>query len=453
MLPQPFIDLIRQWPQLAILEQSLLTAPAVSVRINPAKPGYDIVGLKPVPWCAQGFYLAERPQFTFDPALHQGLYYVQDASSMAITAAIAGIMEADPALALRPIRYLDACAAPGGKTTAAIAALPESAMVVANEYDFRRAEILAENVAKWGCPRTIVTRGDTKRLAKLPGFFDIIAVDAPCSGEGMMRKDQGAVDQWSPSLVQSCAAVQRQILANAWDALAPGGWLIYSTCTFNRAENEENLEWLVTEFGARPHSIPQLSVVDGIERGIATSHPCYRFIPGRIEGEGLFIALVRKPGEGRVHELVRRIKDVKTQVADAVRGWLAEPDEWAIFADGDEVYARPKDLSADMEAVCKALDAIVPGLHVATVKGRDLVPAHELALSIALNPEAFAGYEGGKDQAIAYLQRQPVAIAGVPKGYVLLTFGGYPLGFEKNLGNRANNLYPKNWRIRDLRSC
>lgn len=451
MLPQPFIDQIRQWPQLAILEQSLLTAPSVSVRLNPAKPGYDAEGLKPVAWCPQGFYLAERPQFTFDPALHQGLYYVQDASSMAIMAAIGEILEAEPAYASKAIRYLDACAAPGGKTTAAIAALPSSALVVANEFDFRRAEILAENMAKWGCPRAIVTRGDTRRLAKLSGFFDIIAVDAPCSGEGMMRKDQAAVDQWSPSLVQSCAAVQRQILANAWEALAPGGWLIYSTCTFNRAENEENLDWLVSEYGAQPHVISRLSGIDGIEGGISTPYPCYRFLPGRIEGEGLFMALLRKPGGGRVAESPRRVKDIKSPLSDAVRSWLAEPDSWTIHIDGEEMYARPKALAADMEAVCKVLDAISPGLHVATVKGRDLVPAHELALSTALRSDAFAQVEVDKSQAIAYLQRQPVTVSDAPKGYVLLAYAGHPLGFEKNLGNRANNLYPKNWRIRDLR--
>lgn len=449
MLPQQFVDQIRQWPQLAILEQSLLTAPSVSVRANPAKPGYDAAGLRPVPWCPLGYYLSERPQFTFDPALHQGLYYVQDASSMAICAAIGQILDADPALDERGVRYLDACAAPGGKTTAAIASLPQSALVVANEYDFRRAEVLAENVAKWGSPRAIVARGDTKPLAKLPEFFDIIAVDAPCSGEGMMRKDPAAVAQWSPALVQSCASVQRQILENAWQALAPGGWLIYSTCTFNRTENEENVDWLVNEYGAQPHPISALSSVAGIESGISTPHPCYRFLPGQIEGEGLFMALLRKPGSGGRAETSRRVKEAKSPIADAVKAWLLSPGEWVADVVGEEVYVRPKALAADMEAVCKALDAISPGLHVATIKGRDLVPAHELALSTVLNPEAFAIVDVDKAQAISYLQRQPVATPDAPKGYVLLRYNGYPLGFEKNLGNRANNLYPKNWRIRD----
>lgn len=451
MLPSAFIDQIRQWPQLAVLEQSLLTAPSVSVRVNPAKPGYGSGGLKPVPWCPQGFYLGERPQFTFDPAMHQGLYYVQDASSMAIHAAIAQALSSDPGLAARPIRYLDACAAPGGKTTAAITALSPTALVVANEYDFRRAEVLAENVAKWGSPRSIVTRGDTKRLAALPGFFDIIAVDAPCSGEGMMRKDPAAVSQWTPALVQSCAATQRQILANAWHALAPGGWLIYSTCTFNRVENEENLEWLIAQTGAEARDIDMLREVPGIEKGIGTRQPCYRFLPGRIEGEGLFMALVRKPGANIRGESARAAKEPKSPFSATVKSWLADPHDWVVAMIGDEAYARPKALAADMETVCKALDAISPGLHAASVKGRDLVPAHELALSTALRPDAFPSVEVDKSQAIAYLQRQPVAIPQAPKGYALLRYEGYPLGFEKNLGNRANNLYPKNWRIRDLR--
>ncbi len=471
MLPEKFLEYISQYPVLEPLSRDLLTEPSVSVRVNPVKAPAEAPSSEQVPWCAEGYYLAERPLFTFDPALHQGRYYVQDASSMAIGAAIRQIAPDGP------VRYLDACAAPGGKTTCAISALPEGSLVVANEYDFKRAEILAENVAKWGNPNVMVTRGDTSRLARLTEFFDIVAVDAPCSGEGMMRKDAYAREQWSPALVAQCAATQRQILSNVWQALRPGGYLIYSTCTFNLTENEENLSWLISEFGAQPLPIPSLDSLPAIVHGINTPHPCYRFLPGRIRGEGLFLALLRKPQSGcashrgqvsvgaeigtgdsplyhpgpskMVQGTVPCTKKKKQVVQGTVpcTTWLERPDDWRIVTIGDEVYAQPARWADDMTLIMKKADALMPGLHLATVKGRDLVPAHELALSTALSPTVFPQCEVDRSTAIAYLQRQSLTI-DAPKGYVLLTYDGLPLGLVKNLGNRANNLYPKNWRIR-----
>lgn len=443
MLPAGFLEEISRYAELVPLAQSLLEPPAVSVRVNAAK-GQTPVGER-VPWCAEGCYLEERPRFTFDPAMHQGLYYVQDASSMAISAVVRELAGGQPQ------RYLDACAAPGGKTTAAISALPQGSFVLANEYDFRRAEILAENVAKWGSPDCAVSRGDTRRLAKLRGMFDIVAVDAPCSGEGMMRKDRQAVDQWSLSLVGQCAATQREILANAWQALRPGGHLIYSTCTFNRQENEENLEWIVTDLGGEPVPVAALELYAEICHGIDSSYPCYRFLPGRVRGEGLFLAVVKKPGSDSafpknvgMHGASSSVKTKAVQPHPEAR-WLIGND-WRISERGDGLYAVREQhalLLAEME---KALDLISPGLRVATIKGRDSIPAQELALSTALAQDAFPRCEVDRDTAIAYLQRQSFAIEA-PKGYVLLTYGGHPLGFVKNLGSRANNLYPKPWRI------
>lgn len=433
MLPAGFLAEISQYPELAPLAQSLLEPPAVSVRVNAAKSRQP--DGEPVPWCAEGCYLAERPRFTFDPAMHQGLYYVQDASSMAIAAVVSELAGDQPCL------YLDACAAPGGKTTAAISALPAGSFVVANEYDFRRAEILAENVAKWGYPDCAVARGDTRRLAKLKGMFDIVAVDAPCSGEGMMRKDEQAVQQWSPSLVRDCAATQREILANAWQALRPGGHLIYSTCTFNLHENEENLAWLVNEFGAEPVTVTALEPHAEISHGIDTPYPCYRFLPGRVRGEGLFLAVVKKVG------LPHGATTTKTKSAPPrpEAKWL-QGNDWHLTQRGDGLWAVREQFTPLMAQLEKHLDLISPGLRVATVKGRDSIPAQELALSTALAPDAFPRCEVDRDTAIAYLQRQAIAV-DAPKGYVLLTHGAIPLGFVKNLGSRANNLYPKPWRI------
>lgn len=434
MLPAGFLAEISRHAELTPLAQALLDPPAVSVRVNTSK-GQSTRG-EQVPWCAEGCYLDERPRFTFDPALHQGLYYVQDASSMAI-AAVARELAAG-----RPQIYLDACAAPGGKTTAAISALPEGSFVLANEYDFRRAEILAENVAKWGCPDCAVARGDTRRLARLKGMFDMVAVDAPCSGEGMMRKDRQAVEQWSPSLVSQCADTQREILANVWQALRPGGHLIFSTCTFNLHENEENLAWLVSEYDAEPVTVAALEPHDQICHGIGTSLPCYRFLPGRVRGEGLFLAVVKKPGR-RAEKSAKAKSKPATSRPEAK--WLIGND-WRLNQIGDDLYAVRERHATLLAEMGKALDLLAPGLRVATIKGHDSIPSQELALSTALAPDAFARRDVDRATAIAYLQRQAVA-TDAPKGYVLLTYLSHPLGFVKNLGARANNLYPKPWRI------
>ncbi|MCH5346020.1 MAG: RsmB/NOP family class I SAM-dependent RNA methyltransferase, partial [Muribaculaceae bacterium] len=250
-LPRQFVEMLeafasRDFEQLA--EALATTEPEVSVRLNRRRGGSQIPSLlsevvdTPVTWTDGGYYLSSRPRFTLDPALHQGRYYVQDASSMFISRAVA---EALRHLDLsRQLLYIDACAAPGGKTTAAINVLPDGTTLIANEFVPLRAAVLHENITKWGYPDVIVTRGDTAAIGDaLTGMADIIAADVPCSGEGMMRKDPEAIVQWSPKLVNDSARLQREIITNLWPALKPGGFFIYSTCTFNRRENEDNLEW------------------------------------------------------------------------------------------------------------------------------------------------------------------------------------------------------------------
>lgn len=441
------------------------TEPVVSVRLNRSKIGdgespEEVAaakwggGVERVAWCPEGFYLEERPKFTFDPALHQGRYYVQDASSMIISEVVRRLCT-DGRLGDRPLRYLDACAAPGGKTTAAIAALPSGSLVVANEFDFRRAEILNENLIKWGSPLTVVSRGDTGRFRRLGQFFDVISTDVPCSGEGMMRKDRQAVEQWSVALVEECAERQKEILDNLWGALKPGGFLVYSTCTFNTRENEEIVRWLVDSYGAEPVDM-RFPDEWGVMPGVLSDVCCSRFLPNRLKGEGLFLAVVKKPGvlvpsvsEPKVKE---RRKGGKQPVKDAVdlkrvSGWISAGDV-ELSVKGDEVRAVPAAWSADVARLERELDVVRACLPVASVKGRDLIPSHALAVSTALNPSAFPAVEVDQPTALSYLRREAVVLPeGTPKGYVLLSFGGAPLGFVKNLGNRANNLYPQPWRI------
>ena len=421
------------------------TGPSCSLRVNVAKgvrPAND--ERRPVAWCAEGFYIdGDRPQFTFDPALHQGLYYVQDASSMALTEVIRKIAGESR----EPLVYVDACAAPGGKTTAALGCLPPGSVVIANEFDRSRCGVLAENVAKWGATGVIVSNCDTSRLAQLGGLADIVAVDAPCSGEGMMRKDDDAVAQWTSRLTRNCSSLQKEIVANAWNALRPGGCLVYSTCTFNTLENEGVVEWAVAELGAEVHPTG-LERYAGVSGQIGSDHHAARFIPGRVDGEGLFMALMRKPSDAPAAPALKPAK-VKPLKLPQVESWLRSGFVLAELAPGI-VSALPQDSAALIAAVASKLKAVYVATEVASLKGRDYVPSQQLALAPeVLRREAFPQVEVDYATAMLYLQGQAIQLSGgVPRGFVLLTYGARPLGFVKNLGNRANNLYPRRWAVR-----
>lgn len=420
-------------------------APSIAIRLNPAKaagrePVPELVDGK-VPWESVGFYLSSRPAFTFDPLLHQGAYYVQDPSSMVMGHIIRSLL---PFLPVRPLAMLDACAAPGGKTTAALASLPEGSVMVANEFTPSRVAALMENLARWGNPRVVVTVGDLDRFSSVRDIFDIVAVDAPCSGEGMMRKDADARSQWSAGLVDKCASLQREILADVWPSLRPGGYLIYSTCTFNTSENEANLAWLVETFGADPVRIP-VDPAWGVAGSVKGSLPVMRFVPGLIRGEGLFAAVVRKPG--KLPEKIERQQRRKPRKPGVYDHLLSQPDEFeaVIRPDGsgavDLMPSSPL-LPREVASVCR------PVVTLGIVKGRDMIPDTSLALSSALRPGAFPEVEVDTSTAISYLRHEALTLpSGSPRGIVLLSHAGLPLGFVKNLGNRANNLHRQSWRI------
>lgn len=429
-------------PLAGVADVLLSTPSPVSIRLNRRKGCEPLKDWARVPWAERGYYLPSRPRFTLDPMLHQGRYYVQEASSMVVGEIVSRLVAESSA----PLRYLDACAAPGGKTTAVIDALPDGSLVVANEYVPRRAAVLVENLTKWGYPGTVVCRGDTLRLGKLDEMFDIVGVDAPCSGEGMFRKDEEAVAQWSPGLVSECAERQREILGNVWPALRPGGHLIYSTCTFNRHENEEIVDWMVDELGAESVDM-KLPDTWGIAGGINSDHYCYRFLPHRLKGEGLFVAVVRKPGDG-----FRRLKPAKLPKPDSIpaplANWISAGHEHIIEKSGDKVIAYHRSHADAIAVLRQRLDMVSCGVTIAEAKGRDFAPTQSLAMSLALDREAFRNVDIDAGMALTYLRRESVVLPeGVDKGHVLLTFGGHPLGFVKNLGNRSNNLYPAAWRI------
>lgn len=434
------------------------TTPQVSVRFNRSKSGTQlpdgVAGCPAgdaVPWCSEGLYLDERPQFTPDPLLHAGCYYVQDASSMIIAHVVRHLSKGYG----HPVTYLDACAAPGGKTTAAISALPEGSLVVANEYDGKRAMILAENIVKWGYPDVMVTRGDTSRLTRAGVMFDIVGADVPCSGEGMMRKEAAAVTQWSPGLVAECAALQRSILDNLVPLVRPGGYLIYSTCTYNIDENERNVEYLISEYGMEPIEIPT-DPSWGIAHGITDScRHALRFMPHMTRGEGLFMAILRRPADAPT---TRMAKTKNRKVANAPvpkeAAAIVSPtmlDTHRLISDGQAVTLIPRTFQAERAAIADTCDVIADGVAVGTVKGRDLIPAHACAMVPDLLADSVPRVELSHDQALDYLRREAVTLPdGTPRGHVIVTYAGHPLGWMKNLGNRANNLYPAEYRIRNL---
>ncbi len=413
------------------------TEPSVAVRVNDARAATVPNGARQVPWCNQGFYLNDRPAFTFDPDWHAGRYYVQDASSMFISHVIKHFIH-------EPVRYLDLCAAPGGKTTAAIQALPQQSLVVANEIVPPRARVLADNIIRWGSPHCVVTSNAPAHVGKLTHFFDVIATDVPCSGEGMMRKDDEAVAQWSPQLVEQCAERQRGILTDAWNALRPGGLLIYSTCTYNRQENEEIADFIVNELGATSLEVP-VEPSWNIHPAIGSDAHCYRFMPHRVDGEGLFMTVFRKDGDAPRQDI--RLKGKNTKKCDEIgKNWLDDPDDFAIEQQGDLYVATPVEWRNEVAALQASLNVLHAGVKLATVMGRKTMPHPALAMSSARASEAFPVCEVDYSTALRYLRGESIVVDG-PRGYVLIAHEGAVLGFANNLGNRANNLYPKSQRI------
>ena len=334
----------------------------------------------PVPWCPEGLYLEGRPQFTFDPLFHAGCYYVQEAASMFICHVLRQFIK-------EPINMLDMCAAPGGKSTAARSVLLQGSTLVSNEPIPTRAQILLENITKWGAPNCIVTNNYPRDFKKTKAKFDLILCDVPCSGEGMFRKDPATISEWSVQNVEKCWRLQREIVADAWECLQPGGILIYSTCTFNTKENEENVRWIMDTYDAEPLDIPidpSWHITGSLLPGFDA--PVYRFIPGITRSEGLFVCVMKKRGE--------RL----------------------------EVRGKRNDLRQ------------LQGLSILSPLTSNLSP-----LNIDLP----------YSEALKYLRGEALVLpADAPRGIITVTYKGIPLGPVKNIGNRANNLYPKPWRIK-----
>jgi 16S rRNA C967 or C1407 C5-methylase (RsmB/RsmF family)/NOL1/NOP2/fmu family ribosome biogenesis protein len=400
--------------------RALAAEAVVSVRINAFKNS-NLKG-QPIPWCASGMYLPERPVFTLDPDFHAGAYYVQEASSMFLEQAIKSSVDLS-----KPLRVLDLCAAPGGKSTHLLQLINNESLLVSNEVIRARAMILSENIQKWGNANVIVTNNDPKDFTALSGYFDLIVVDAPCSGEGLFRKDEAAIEEWSQENVNLCALRQRRILSDVWPSLKENGVLIYCTCTYNEAENEDNLKWLSEQ---KDVELIDLPLFPGIEKTTG-----YRFMPHKVKGEGFFIAAVRK----RSKEQAIRLRPGNLKSSKLDPGWLR----------GDFRYYELNDLliAVSIEETLP-LNIITRGVAVASVTKNKLVPEHALALSKDLNTDAFPAIDLEKKEALKYLSKETIAARDTERGFALMRYDGNNLGFVNRLGNRINNLYPLNWRIR-----
>ncbi|MCR9014521.1 methyltransferase RsmF C-terminal domain-like protein [Aquiflexum gelatinilyticum] len=431
--------------------EALEKEPRVSIRLNRHKTNFQPENCKHVPWNEDGYFLEERPSFTLDPLFHAGCYYVQEASSMFIQQILKSIEAPQDGI------YLDLAAAPGGKSTLLSSYLGNNGFLVANEVIKSRAGILKENIIKWGIGNTLVTQNDPEHFGDLAGFFDLVLVDAPCSGEGMFRKDPDAMSEWSPDHVALCAARQERIMDQAGSFVKGGGYLIYSTCTFNQKENEEMIRFIVSEYEYEPVKITLDGTWGIVESQVdidGISFFGYRFFPHRLEGEGFFITVFKRPENALVHEPKRTkdfkhpyIKPVGKQEAEKLMVQIGLPEYSGFYSLQDSYFWVNKDFQQHFEYLCRFLNIRYFGVELGKINKQQFIPNHEFAVSI-LPKSGFLTYDLDLKEALDYLRKEDIPLKDLPEGWVLVTFKNMPLGWLKNLGNRTNNYYPKDWRIR-----
>ncbi len=444
-LPLDFIEDMRQQlgSEAELLFRSLDEEPVTAIRLNDKVNTLTFdCDIDEVPWHLEGYYLSERPQFTLDPLFHTGAYYVQEASSMFIQQALDQYVSPNSLV-------LDLCAAPGGKSTLVSQFLDKDGLLISNEVIRQRVFILSENIQKWGNGNTVVTHNRAADFGeRCRNLFDCVLVDAPCSGEGMFRKGWNTRDEWSRRNVLMCAERQRKILMDVWDALRPGGILIYSTCTFNKEENENNVLWVAECLGAE---ILELDYEP--EWGITEGNPGYHFYPHKVKGEGLYVCVLQKDKDDYTPFRIPAPKKQQQKVEneEELQSWLRFPQDW-VFRQGDRfVTAYPARHKELIDYLTTCMTCISIGFGISERKRVSTVPQHSLSMAKAMRKDAFPCYDLDLENARAYLRSEALeAVDGMPAGLVLLTYEDVPLGFVKNIGSRLNNLYPNEWRIRNM---
>ncbi len=418
---------------------SLQMPPSVSIRLNPYKKTDKISFNEPVKWCDNGYYLENRPVFTLDPLFHAGAYYVQEASSMFIAEAIRQTVDLS-----KPLKVLDLCAAPGGKTTLLASLLNENSVLLANEAIKNRVGVLKENLEKWGFTNYIVSNHDAEELGNLEGFFDIVLVDAPCSGEGLFRKDPKAIEEWSEANVQLCSARQKRILQAAAHLVASEGILLYSTCTYNEEENQKNLKWMTQRF-----DFEQVSLSLPAEWGIVERGGGYHFFPHKLKGEGFFLSIFRKE---KTHQAIFsgkiRLNHVRKRHTAIINEWIAKPEDFEFFMKPDNsIVAIPENLQNEYATILRSTEKRSSGIEIGIFKGEDFIPSHSLALSTMV-AQNLPAVELSKEEALLFLKKENLKLDKATNGWLLARYEGLNLGWMKGIGDRINNYLPKDWRIR-----
>jgi NOL1/NOP2/sun family putative RNA methylase len=435
-----------------------------SIRINPAKSPLSPFEVKSpaasrhplfqrgtggisekIPWSNYGYYLPSRPFFTFDPLLHGGAYYVQEASSMFLEQCLLQTIDLS-----KEIKILDLCAAPGGKSTHIQSLINKQSLLVSNEVIKTRVNILIENVSKWGAVNNIVTNNDPRDFTRLENYFDAIIIDAPCSGSGLFRRDPDAIKEWSEGAVALCSHRQQRILSDAYPALKQNGILIYSTCSYSLAEDEEICDWICEHFKVEPLPVNINADWNIIETFSARNNsPAYRFFPDQLKGEGFFIACFRKKdGEPSFNNYPKKNKLSKLSVAEKeiVEPWLKNSSAYHLYHLDQDVFAFPEMMDMDLAVIHANLYTKKAGIRIGRLVNKELVPDHELALSEMVNDDLLS-ISLKKEEALQYLRKEEVKFETGNKGWALVKFEGVNLGWVKLLGNRINNYYPKEWRI------
>ncbi len=420
-----------------------------SIRLNPFKQNSQqliINNLSPVPWCSNGYYLSERPLFTTDPLFHSGAYYVQEASSMFLETAMQQTIDLTA-----PLKILDLCAAPGGKSTLIQSLINEESILVSNEVIKTRVTILVENITKWGAANVVVTNNDPKDFKRLKNYFDMIVVDAPCSGSGLFRKDTDAINEWSENNVLLCSQRQQRILADVLPALKDDGVLIYSTCSYSPQEDEDIADWLVAECKMKSLQLKTESSWEIVETTSPKNNAFgYRFYPDRVKGEGFFIAVFKKINT--VIEDVMQLQHKKksaTLPAAAIavlQPYLKNAVSYYFINHQEDIIALPQHIQAVLPVLQSALYIKKAGVKMGAVIRNELIPHHELAVSTIINTAA-QQMEVDLQTALQYLRRQDIKLQTNAKGWALLTYCNLPIGWVKILPNRINNYYPPQWRI------
>ena len=421
------------------LIKSLNEPSPVSFRINPFKWNYEPLDAAKVSWADDGYYIEKRPSFTLDPLFHSGCYYPQEASSMFIEQVFKQLVDKK-----NELRVLDLCAAPGGKSTHLSTLIGKAGVLVANEVIRPRASILTETLTKWGVGNVLATQNDPSDFSRLEGYFDVILVDAPCSGEGMFR-DEVARNNWSEANANLCSERQKRILNDVWQSLKENGLLIYCTCTFNPLENEKIIEWLIENKSAEI-ILPNIDRFSGIT---SIDGKGYGFLPYKTKGEGFFISVLRKK-EAAKPVKARKVKITEFKPTDKERDLiknLSFVSEDSLLKIANEIWALPCDYS-DYSLLSQSLRIIKQGVKLATIKQNDAIPSHDIALATDMLKNEFCEIELDYREAISFLKRDILNISAPKQGWIMLKYKGVNLGWTKNIGSRINNYYPVEWRIR-----